>query len=75
MEVSQITPLLKPGKPAEEVTSYRPISLLPVLSKLFEKLFLTKINQYYMANVLYQTTSLDSDGNTLLLSKFIGSPM
>ena len=29
--------------PAEEVTSYRPISLLPILSKLFEKLFLRRI--------------------------------
>ena len=33
----------KPGKPAEEVTSYRPISLLPILTKLFGKLFLTRI--------------------------------
>jgi hypothetical protein len=32
-----------PGKPAEEITSYRLISLLPILSKLFEKLFLTRI--------------------------------
>ncbi|KAJ4443767.1 hypothetical protein ANN_05545 [Periplaneta americana] len=29
----------KPGKPPNEVTSYLPISLLPILSKLFEKLF------------------------------------
>jgi hypothetical protein len=36
-KVSQIIPLLKPGKPAEEVTSYRPISLLQIISKLFEK--------------------------------------
>ena len=28
----------KPGKPPNEVTSYRPISLLPIVSKLFEKL-------------------------------------
>ena len=40
-KVSQIITILKRGKPAEEVTSYRPISLL--LSKLFEKLFLTRI--------------------------------
>lgn len=33
----------KPDKPAEEVTSYRPISLLPVISKLFEKLLLKRI--------------------------------
>ena len=42
-KVSQIITVLQPGKPAEEVTSYRPISLLPILSKLLEKLFLTRI--------------------------------
>jgi len=34
----------KPGKPAELAESYRPISLLSVLSKLFEKLLLSRIN-------------------------------
>ena len=29
--------ILKPRKPATEATSYRPISLLPVLSNFFEK--------------------------------------
>jgi len=33
----------KPGKPAELAESYRPVSLLPVLSKLFEKLLLSSI--------------------------------
>jgi len=42
-KVSQIITILKPGKPADEVTSYRPISLLPILSKLSEKLFLTRL--------------------------------
>ena len=41
-KVSQIVTILKPGKPAECVKSYRPISLLPVLSKVFEKLFITR---------------------------------
>jgi hypothetical protein len=36
--------ILKPGKPREEGTSYRPISLLPIVSKLFEKLLLTSLN-------------------------------
>jgi len=35
--------LLKPEKPPEHVTSYRPISLLPSLSKLFEKLLLKRL--------------------------------
>jgi hypothetical protein len=43
MEVSHIIIILKPGKPADEVTSYRPISLLPILSKLSDKLFLTRL--------------------------------
>ena len=42
-KVSQIVTILKPGKPAEDVKSYRPISLLAILSKVFEKLFITRI--------------------------------
>ena len=42
-KVFQIVTTLKPGKPAEDVKSYRPISLLPVLSKVFEKLLITRI--------------------------------
>jgi hypothetical protein len=42
-KVSQIVTILKHGKPAEDVKSYRPISLLPFLSKIFEKLFITPI--------------------------------
>ena len=35
--------IIKPGKPPEDPKSYRPISILPILSKLFEKLLLTKL--------------------------------
>lgn len=42
-KVGQIILIPKAGKPPEEVTSYRPISLLPILSKLFEKLFLKRL--------------------------------
>jgi len=34
---------IKSVKPAEDVKSYRPISLLPILSKVFEKLFIARI--------------------------------
>lgn len=42
-KVSQILMIHKDGKPPSDVTSYRPISLLPILSKVFEKLLLRRI--------------------------------
>lgn len=42
-KVSQIIMVHKPGKPGHEVSSYRPISLLPIMSKLFERVFLQRI--------------------------------
>ena len=42
-KVSQFVTILKSGKPPEDVKSYRSISLLPILSKVFEKLFITRI--------------------------------
>ena len=42
-KIAQVITILKPGKPLNEVTSYRPISLLPVLSKVFEKLLLQRL--------------------------------
>lgn len=44
-KVSDIIMIEKPGKNANEVSSYRPISLLPVLGKLFEKLFSKRLKE------------------------------
>jgi hypothetical protein len=41
-KVAQIILILKPGEPPNELTSYRPISLLPIVSKVFEKLLLKR---------------------------------
>ena len=41
---AQIIMIPKPGKPPHRVTSYRPISLLPLLSKIFERIFLKRIH-------------------------------
>ena len=42
---AQIIMVAKSGKPPTDPTSYRPISLLPLLSKIFERLLLTRLKQ------------------------------
>jgi hypothetical protein len=42
-EVAQIILILKPGKPHKELIYYRPMSLLPTVSKVFEKLLLKRL--------------------------------
>lgn len=51
-KVAQIIMIQKPGKNANEVQSYRPISLLPILSKLFEKLLLKRLKPLLSNNQL-----------------------
>ncbi|GFV77727.1 uncharacterized protein TNCV_1574761 [Trichonephila clavipes] len=41
-----VVPILKPGKNSALAESYRPISLLPVLSKLDEKVILARLNDH-----------------------------
>jgi hypothetical protein len=50
---AQIIMIPKPGKTANEVNSYQPISLLPVTSKLFEKLLLKRIrNDLHLSTLI-----------------------
>lgn len=42
----------KPGKPAHDPSSYRPISLLPLLSKVFEKIILKRLLPVVESNQL-----------------------
>lgn len=42
-KIAEIILIPKPGKKPELVQSYRPISLLPIISKVFEKLFLKRL--------------------------------
>jgi hypothetical protein len=45
LKVAQIITILKSGKNPADVTSYRPISLLPIISKVLEKLLLNNLSQ------------------------------
>jgi hypothetical protein len=42
-KVTQFIMSPKPGKQLEEASSYRPISLLPIMSKIFEKTVLKRL--------------------------------
>jgi hypothetical protein len=41
--VAEVIVIPKPGKPPHDAASYRPISLLPMMSKLFEKLLIKRL--------------------------------
>ena len=51
-KVARITPIFKDGDRAEK-SNYRPISVLPVISKLFEKLVFNQLYQYMKENGLF----------------------
>lgn len=44
-KLAKIIMIPKPGKPPEAPSSYRPISLLTVISKLFEKLYIQRLQK------------------------------
>jgi len=44
--------ILKPGKPAKELSSYRPITLLPCLGKLLERILKSRLEHYLENNKL-----------------------
>jgi methyl coenzyme M reductase subunit D len=47
---AKVIPIPKPGKPANEVSSYRPISLLSSISKILERVLLNRINEHLEDN-------------------------
>ncbi|GBM27702.1 RNA-directed DNA polymerase from mobile element jockey [Araneus ventricosus] len=49
-KTATVVPILKPGKDPTDKTSYRPISLLPSLSKIAEHLILKRLNNYLKEN-------------------------
>ena len=42
----KVVPVLKPNKPRLEVSSYRPVALLPAISKLMEKVLQTQLSKF-----------------------------
>lgn len=45
-KIAQVIMIQKPGKPPQDVTSYRPISLLPVVGKILEGIVLNRMREH-----------------------------
>lgn len=58
-KLSVIILIHKPNKPKNEPSSYRPISLLPVLGKLFEKVMLKRIRPIPKFHKIIPNTQFD----------------
>ena len=56
--------IAKPGKNPHGITSYRPISFLPLLSKILEKILLQRLTPIIDETNLYRPTNLDVGRNT-----------
>ena len=56
---AQIIMIPKPGKDPNLVQSYRPISLLPILSKIFEKLFIKRLKPIIIQRKLIPNHQFD----------------
>ena len=49
---AKVTPIFKKGAPTV-IENYRPISLLPALLKIIERVIYNQINNYFVSNNLY----------------------
>ena len=49
-KVGIIVPIHKPGKPRYSPDSYRPITLISVIYKIFERVFLTRLQHWTVLN-------------------------
>ena len=45
LKTSKVNPIYRTGK-TNDVNNYRPISIIPALAKIFEKILFSRINQF-----------------------------
>jgi hypothetical protein len=50
MKLSSITPVHKPNKPKDEITSYRPVYVSKNFIKVFEALIFNNLNSFIVSN-------------------------
>lgn len=68
MKIAKVTPIYKQGN-SEEVTNYRPISILPYFSKLLEKVMYVRLYNYIVTRgILYESQHGFQHGHSTLMS-------
>ena len=63
LKLADITPIYKKKKPPQAKENYRPVSVLPVLSKVFERLMQKQINSFftdYLSNFYVVTDKISA---------------
>ncbi|KOC62550.1 XK-related protein 5 [Habropoda laboriosa] len=59
-KIAKVVPLPKPGKNHKLISSYRPISLLPSIAKIFEKIIYSLLNAHITKNNIIIDSQFDS---------------
>lgn len=73
-KIAKVIIILKPRKAPHEASSYRPISLLPIISKVYEKLHFKriKINWLFLTGLASENLSSLSLSNNIF-NKYFGN--
>ena len=54
LKIAKVTPIYKKND-KKQVTNYRPISVLPVVSKIIETVIADQLNAYFIENNLFSS--------------------
>ena len=64
LKIAKVVPIYKKGENTQ-LCNYRPISLLPAISKVIEKIMYSQLDNFFKTQKnTYMTTNTDSDRNT-----------
>ena len=71
-KTAKIIPIFKSGD-SNSTVNYRPVSMLPFSSKIFEKLMCARLDSYLKSNNIYVQISLASAKILILQMKLLNS--
>jgi len=73
LKIAKVIPIYK-SKDSQHYANYRPISLLPVISKLLGKVVHTKLYSFMYMQTIFFPVNMNSGRSTPLLMQLLSSP-